>query len=397
MARNITIEEFGGIPVEKQMIEMVERKGMGHPDSLSDGIAEAVSRALSKEYIKRYGVIMHHNTDQAEVIAGQSKPKFGGGEVLEAITFLVCGRATTHIDKEEFPVGTIAREAVADYLSKNTRLDVEADAEIEIRIGQGSTDLRDVFGRKGMPAANDTSFGVGFAPFSDCEKLVYETERMLNSKEYKAKMPAVGEDIKVMGLRNKDALSLTVAIAFVDKFVPSLEAYFNTKKKVEEDITAYAKKFTKKEVKVRVNTADSKENKSVYLTVTGLSCENGDDGSVGRGNRSNGIIAPFRTMSLEATSGKNPVNHVGKLYNLLSNQIAADVLKVDSGIKSSYVRILSAIGEPIDQPQNASVQLVLEKTTLSSVKERVNSVVDKWLANISSITKDVVAGKLATF
>ena len=114
MARNITVEEFGGIPVEKQKVEMVERKGIGHPDSLADGVAEAVSRALSKEYLKRYDCIFHHNTDQAEVIAGQSNPKFGGGEILTPQTLLVCGRATTKIDGEDFPVAHIAREAVAD-------------------------------------------------------------------------------------------------------------------------------------------------------------------------------------------------------------------------------------------------------------------------------------------
>ena len=41
--------------------EVVERKGLGHPDTLCDGIAEAVSRALSKEYIKETGNIRLSN------------------------------------------------------------------------------------------------------------------------------------------------------------------------------------------------------------------------------------------------------------------------------------------------------------------------------------------------
>ena len=46
MARNIKVEELLQTPIEKQQIELVERKGIGHPDSISDGLAEAVSRAL---------------------------------------------------------------------------------------------------------------------------------------------------------------------------------------------------------------------------------------------------------------------------------------------------------------------------------------------------------------
>ncbi len=59
---------------------------------------------------------------------------------------------------------------------------------------------------------------------------------------------------------------------------------------------------------VHVNTADDIKKKSVFLTVTGTSAEMGDDGSVGRGNRCNGLITPNRPMSMEATSGKNPID-----------------------------------------------------------------------------------------
>ena len=58
------------------------------------------------------------------------------------------------------------------------------------------------------------------------------------------------------------------------------------------------------------------DESGIYLTVTGLSAEQGDDGEVGRGNRVNGLITPSRAMSLEAAAGKNAVAHVGKLYNL---------------------------------------------------------------------------------
>ena len=40
--RNIKIEKAIQKSVEQNEIEIVERKGIGHPDSISDGIAEAV-------------------------------------------------------------------------------------------------------------------------------------------------------------------------------------------------------------------------------------------------------------------------------------------------------------------------------------------------------------------
>src|SRR5690606_40191772 len=78
---------------------------------------------------------------------------------------------------------------------------------------------------------------------------------------------------------------------------------------------------------VEVNMADGETPESVYLTVTGTSAESGDYGQVGRGNRANGLITPHRPMSLEAVAGKNPVTHVGKLYNLLASRIAAEAAR----------------------------------------------------------------------
>jgi len=64
----------------------------------------------------------------------------------------------------------------------------------------------------------------------------------------------------------------------------------------------------------------------LYLTATGTSAEQGDDGQVGRGNRVNGLITPYRPMTLEAAAGKNPVSHVGKTYNIAARQICDKIV-----------------------------------------------------------------------
>ncbi|HDI73272.1 MAG TPA: methionine adenosyltransferase [Candidatus Altiarchaeales archaeon] len=386
--RNIVIEFPKITPIEKQAIELVERKGIGHPDSVCDGIAEAVSRALSVEYIKRFDRILHHNTDQVELIGGEAKPEFGGGKITKPMYLLLGGRATTSIEDEVIPVGEIAINAVEKYMRENFKnLDVDS-VEIDQRIGQGSADLRAVFEREGIPRSNDTSFGVGFAPLSTTERLVLETERYINNG---LRMREVGEDVKVMGIRNKESIVLTIACAMVSKYIKDLDHYISLIEEMHSKLVDFAAKITEREVHIDINTGDDYEKGSVYLTITGMSAEQGDDGSVGRGNRANGLITPYRPMSLEATAGKNPVNHVGKIYNLLSNKIAHDI--AEEGAEQVYVRIMSQIGKPIDQPLIASVQLIGDK----SLESRAKRIVDNWLENITDITQLCVEGKISVF
>ena len=397
MNRNIRIENIIQTPVERQEIELVERKGIGHPDSICDGIAEAVSRALSNEYLKQFGRILHHNTDQVELVGGEASPVYGGGDVIKPLYILLSGRATTYIGNEKIPVGEIALEAAGEYLTSTINNIKSSHVVLEQRLGQGSVDLVNIFKRGGIPKANDTSFGVGHAPLSETEMIVYEVERAVMN-DFRKRQLATGEDFKIMGLREGEHISLTVADGFVSRYVDDINHYVAIKQELAEYVLNVAKKYTDRDVSVAVNTGDNYEIGSVYLTVTGTSAEMGDDGSVGRGNRCNGLITPNRPMSMEASSGKNPVNHVGKIYNLLSNQIAHDVVEIVDGIEEIYVRILSQIGHPIDNPKVASAQIILENgTNMKSIKSKVESVFDEWLSDVTNITKMVVEGKLKTF
>ncbi|MCL4330426.1 MAG: methionine adenosyltransferase [Candidatus Thermoplasmatota archaeon] len=398
MTRNISIENVKQIPTYAKEVELVERKGIGHPDSVSDGIAEAVSRALSKYYIKEYGRILHHNTDQLEIVGGQSAPKFGGGVVLEPCYIMLSGRATTTINGERIPCKSLAIKATKDYLSKNFKhLDMDGDVMIDSRIGHGSVDLRGLYDTRKLKA-NDTSFGVGFAPFTDTERIVLETEKFINGP-LKQKLPAVGYDIKVMGFRQGKTINLTIAAAFVDKYVKDEDEYYNIKEHLKSAVLDNAVKLTNNEVKAFINTGDLKDEHVSYLTVTGLSMENGDDGSVGRGNRVNGIITPFKAMSMEAAAGKNPVTHVGKLYNVLSNLIAGDIIKEAGGdIEEVFVRIVSQIGRPIDDPHVASIQAIYKDNVSPSKHEKnILRIADERLEHISDLTPLFVEGKLSVF
>jgi len=398
MARNIFIEELHQMPVEKQDVEFVERKGIGHPDSIADGLAENVSRALCKMYTERFGRILHHNTDEVEVVGGQSAPKFGGGAILEPCYILLVGRATTEVNGERLPYRTCAVKAAYDYLEKNCKhLDTEWGVTIDCRIGQGSVDLRGVYETKRL-LANDTSFGVGFAPFSETERITLETEKYINGKLSKS-MPELGEDVKVMACRMKDKIGLTIAVAMVDCRLSGKKEYRSSIGQLTERVHDFAQKFTDRKLEVFVNTADDYKSDIYYLTVSGLSMENGDDGSVGRGNRANGLITPMRPMSMEASAGKNPVTHVGKLYNILAIRVANEIVKLGKGdIVEVNTRILSQIGMPIDDPQAASAKIIFaDGVRPGKYLNEVRAVFDEKLATITDLTDQIVAGKISVF
>ncbi len=396
--RNIQVEAIKQNATADREVEIVERKGIGHPDSVSDGIAEAVSRSLSKYYINQYGRILHHNTDQVEVVGGQADPKFGGGNVLEPTYILLSGRATASVGNDRIPVKSIAIKSAKDYLRDHFGdLDIDSDVMIDSRIGNGSIDLRGLYDTRKFKA-NDTSFGVGFAPFTDTEKVVKLTEKYING-ELKKTLPQIGYDIKVMGFRKNKTINLTVAAAYVDKHVKDPSEYYSIKEELIEKIKDNAVKYTDKDLQVFVNTGDITEDKVYYLTVTGLSMENGDDGSVGRGNRVTGLITPYRPMSMEAAAGKNPVTHVGKLYNVLSNVIASKVVEEEKGdIKEVLVRIVSQIGRPVDEPHVAGIQVIYEDNVdPSKHKNNIRAIADDKLQHISDLTNMFVEGKVDVF
>ncbi|MCG2888788.1 MAG: methionine adenosyltransferase [Sulfolobales archaeon] len=403
--RNIHVQLSHWADVDNLEVELVERKGTGHPDFIADSASEEASRRLSLYYLKNYGVILHHNLDKTLVVGGQAVPRFKGGEVVQPIYIIVSGRATTEVKTESgvesVPVGTIIIEAVKDWLRNNFRyLDPERHVVVDYKVGKGSVDLVGIFqASKGVPLSNDTSFGVGFYPYSTLENLVYSTERLLNSKEFKAKVPEVGEDVKVMGLRKGKDIELTIAMAVISKLVSDVNNYLAVKEEVKQAVLDLASKIAPSyNVKVNVNTGDRVDKGILYLTVTGTSAEHGDDGMTGRGNRASGLITPMRPMSLEATAGKNPVNHVGKMYNVLANVIAKKVVEQVKDVKSAQVEILGQIGRPIDDPLITNVQIHTYSGQLTAdIRREIEGIADEQLARVTKLTEDILEGRAQLF
>jgi len=395
----IVIEPYKGRPVTDQRVEIVERKGTGHPDYLCDSMMEAVSIALSREYMKKFGAILHHNIDKGLLAAGRVEKLFGGGRVLAPMELTIGDRATFEAGGKKVRVADIAIEAVKAWLKQNMRfVDPERHLNYRVVLAQGSEELTDIFSRAGtVLGANDTSAAVGYYPLSPTEQAVLSLERHLNSKAFKTRYPETGEDIKVMGLRTGRDLDLTVAMPLVSRFVWNEKNYFERKDALRKVMDRFVERFDAfRKVKVHFNTLDAPGRglNGVYLSLLGTSAEDADSGQVGRGNRVNGLISLNRPMGTEAAAGKNPVSHVGKIYNVLAHRIARKIHDDVEGVREAYVLMLSRIGSPINEPQVATVQLMMKNgKSVKHIAGKAEAIVARELASINRFCIELSKGK----
>ena len=401
--RNIIVEDLKQTPLEKQRVEIVERKGLGHPDYICDAVMDNISIGLSREYLEKAGSILHHNVDKSLLVAGEAEPRFGGGVVKQPMLFVFGDRATSEFNGVKIDVGEIAISVAKEWFRKNLRfVNPEKHVKYQVELKPGSAGLVDIFKRKGkVLGANDTSAAVGYAPMTRTEKIVLNTEQFLNSKEFKQHFPESGEDIKVMGFRTNNNLNLIISMAFVDRFVCSEEDYFEKKAKILEEINRFVSASTNFEsVGVQLNTLDVRGRGlgGIYLTVLGTSADSGDSGQVGRGNRVNGLISLNRPFCSEAAAGKNPVSHVGKIYNVLTYKTAQHVYEDVPEVEEVYIWLLSKIGSPIDQPAVAAAQVIMKgNNSLEKTRREISEVLDYELDNIDKFCMELAQGKIQTY
>jgi len=392
--RNIVVEAGSSAGPADRDVEICEHKGRGHPDTVTDAVCEAASRELSLAYRDAYGTILHHNVDKGLLIGGRSEPRFGGGRIVAPAKIIIAGRATradARVEPREIAIAAAKRHLTVDLGFPQSSFEVAAE------IGEGAANLKEIFARRSeIPLANDTSIGVGFAPYTALESLVLSTADLLESEAFRRSFPCAGLDFKVMGLRNGEIVTLTIALAIIDRHVASPREYFESKAAIRD----YLATGTPAGTTVQINTLDdpaTKDESGIYLTVSGTSAEMGDDGQVGRGNRASRLITPGRPMSLEACAGKNPVSHVGKIYNVLAMMLAREVHERVPASRWANVQLLSAIGAPIDHPQVAAVEVGPADVLTAETERTVRAIVEERLRRITEVTDLVLAERVSLF
>lgn len=411
----MNIVTVSGIPAVNEIpVEVAERKGVGHPDTLADGLAEAVSRVYSRYCLEHFGAILHHNTDKSALLGGAAEVAFGGGRLTAPIIALINGRLTPSLGDHVIPVEALVTEVAREFLAKALPLlDVDSDLQIRSRVSQASSpgavggptggqqagryfwfaprDLDDLAERRRL-FSNDTSAGVGYWPLSVGERLALGIESRLTCDSFLETHPYVGTDVKVMVVRSQGRAHVTVCVPQISSRTPDLEHYIGRRRKIRDLIVEFAEEIAPgHSVTVEVNTRDDDERRELYLTVTGSSIESGDEGVVGRGNRVNGLISLMRPMSIEAASGKNPIYHVGKLYNFAA-QRAAEQLHELTGLTCA-VTLVSQSGRDLDDPWQAIVQTSGAHSLDDALARQV---ISRALGELGEIRSALLAGKLPT-
>jgi S-adenosylmethionine synthetase len=238
----VTIEALAGPPVAARRLELVERKGLGHPDTICDSVAEAISLGLNRLYLQRVGAILHYNVDKALLIAGQCTKGFGWGELSRPMELVVGDRATLELDGLPLPVEETAQEAVEGWLARHLpHIRPGVDLGTRVALASGSAQLRRIVGpADGEIVANDTAGASGYAPLSPTEALTLAVERYLNGQDFKDRFPETGQDVKVLAVRRDVRVALTVAMPLLARSTASERAYFERKEAV---LAALAARF----------------------------------------------------------------------------------------------------------------------------------------------------------
>jgi S-adenosylmethionine synthetase len=391
----VLVEALKEAPVARRRMELVERKGIGHPDTICDALVETISLALNRMYLNRVGAIAHYNVDKALLVAGQCDKGFGRGNVVRPMELIVGDRATFDVSGVRLPVEETVHASVDEWVRSHLpHVRPGQDLEVRSALAPGSEELRGIYNEQAVPASNDTCGACGYAPLTPTEEMTLAVEQFLNSPEFKARFPDTGQDVKVFALRQDDRLAVTVAMPLLCRATASEQAYFNRK---DEVLAALAQRFRCAPflVEWQLNCLDrrGRGTEGVYLSLTGTSAEDADSGEVGRGNRVNGLIAFARPTGGEAAAGKNPIAHTGKIYSVLSYRLARLIHVRCPEIAEVHVHLANRIGAPVDQPWTGVQMILPEGMALADIESVVCETVDAELSRMREFQAELIRGE----
>lgn len=394
---NIESQMRRGLDISESPFEVVELKGRGHPDTICDLLCESISNDILNLYTEKCGRPLHYNIDKALLVGGRSKPQFKGGEIIEPVRLYLGDRAIEIFNGQSLGLSEVVNTSIKNWLDKNLRfLRLGSNLVLHNEIKNGSENLNSVEDRK---VSNDTSVGVGSWPPTQLEVLVIDIEKYLNSSEAKLKFPEIGEDIKIMAIRHHNEVEVICAIAMVDRYISSVEDYMSKKTAIANDIKLFiASKNSNFKFEIKINCLDKPESgiDGLYLTVTGLSCESGDSGQVGRGNRVNQLISFLRPQTMEAWAGKNPITHVGKIYSFAAQNLAKKLCEASPEIRQANVFLVGKIGNSVRDPAYVFSDIILsEKTKTLPSKEFISECINQEIKKAEIFHINYIRGNYA--
>jgi S-adenosylmethionine synthetase len=372
---------------------------------LADHLAEHLSRAYSRYTLDHFGAVLHHNFDKLALLGGASEVRYGGGRMTAPVRVLVNGRAARTCGGEAIPVNELVDAEVRMFFSDRLP-EISGHLDIAFNITSNSSpgavvtdegvpdrvrwfnprsidDLRE----RRVRLSNDTSLGTGWAPENAFESFVRELVNHFSGlSEFTAAHPWCGSDVKLMGYWDGDVADVVLCVPQKSRYVSDRAEYVQNLEVVREECYRLASaRLPEADLRFRLNARDVPKRDELYLTHTGSSIESGDEGVVGRGNRVNGLITPLRPMNLEGANGKNPVYHVGKLYNVAAQRLAGRLFEETGDY--AEVHLVSLTGQRLDQPWRVLVRL----SSVNTDEGKVRALIADALTEFPALTDELVS------
>ncbi|MGG0256891.1 methionine adenosyltransferase [Bacillus toyonensis] len=388
------------ITPDKLEYEIVERKGLGHPDTLTDGIAETAEIEYCKYCIDKFGYIPHHNFDKVMILGGNCVQEYGGSTFSDPIKVIFMGRGSKNFGNEIIPLEDIQIKAAKAYLSRVLpHLDVDSKLTIEFHSMTSSystrpywfsprdeNDLPEYNGDG--PTANDTATMISYWPLTMSEKLALDIEGYFYKNDTNGlpypRFKEFGCDIKVMVVRDGDVIVATVTVPQITSMTKSADQYFSRESKLRDNLTKYINSLYQDEnVNLIINNQTLGDNPRPYLVTAGSCTDFGEEGAVGRGNKNHGIISSFRPNTMEAPHGKNSTYFVGKVLGYQTDVIAKKIYNTTGS--PCQVILRANIGDKLYAPSKIIV------STANKVNEGiVQNIVKKSLDMGAETTMHII-------
>jgi S-adenosylmethionine synthetase len=361
----ISIRRASG-PAEAS-VEVVERKGLGHPDTLADALAERMSVAYSRHCLERFGAVLHHNLDKLYLRGGHCRIGLGEFEMAAPVTLVIGGRVSASFGGD--PVGhrELFEETARDYFS--TVLP-QFDHARWLRVEHATTSrsrfpawfhpqILEDLPELTCPTASDTAVVTAWWPETPAERVTLALERHVNQEGAGPRYREIGQDVKILTVRRDQLLHITVNAAVHPLAATDIGTYEAITGKLRAELDQVAGSLLggafKHQLSLNTSAANPYHGKRCYLLGTGSCLECGEEGFVGRGNTHAGYIPLHRPKSAEAAFGKNPVYHSGKVYTIHAAQIARRVFEETAA--PATVTIASQHSDPLRRPSFIDVVL----------------------------------------
>lgn len=385
--------------INYQNFEIVERKGVGHPDTLCDAIAEKISQSYSLYCMKHYRKVAHHWFDKVMLIGGEAKIEYSQSHIIKPYKLIIAGKCAKEIMGDPVPLMDIYKEA-AKYVLENNLTDFDMEKHLIIidetvdHQGAGRDNNRyrpqtldDLSGLSVEDSrSNDCNLLSSHYPLTTLEDMVLQSEMFLNSKEFKKRFPMIGWDVKVVGYRAMDTYEITINIPVLANYIESKDSYFEVLDFVRTDLESFLSSKYESSVELIINPQDKTGNP--YLTLFGSAADTGDVGVVGRGNRINGLITPMQAMSIEAAAGKNPIDHTGKLYSVLAEKLAKKIYELTQRKTDIYIYTYKEV--LLNEPAEVIVYIEDENKLSEDTENQIKSLVGNELTQLDEILNDFI-------